>query len=116
MWYNKIMENYSVIIVALITAAVPTITTAICTYLQKRINNQHHAKQSILQLILEDQVNYSLNKKLPVNFISIHDEYDDYHKNGGNHYVTAKVKEYDEWFKSIERKSNGSSKKVVKRK
>lgn len=113
------MESTITIIVALIAAAVPTITTAICSYLQNRITKRHAAKQSILQLMMEDQMSYWHNGTLPVNFIAIHDEYDEYHKNGGNHYVTSKVQEYDDWIKSItnkRRKQDVESKKVFHRK
>lgn len=108
------MEWLIMIMVALITAAVPTITTTICSYLQNRITKRHAAKQSILQLIMEDQMNYWHNGTLPVNYIGIHDEYDEYHKNGGNHYVTSKVQEYDNWIKNItkKRRVDGSSKKL----
>lgn len=108
------MEATITIFVALISAAVPTITTAICSYLQKRITKRHAAKQSILQLIMEDQINYWHNGILPVNFVAIHDEYDEYHKNGGNHYVTSKVQQYDKWLETItnKRRQNGRSKKL----
>lgn len=110
------MEILKDIIVALIVAGVPTIAGAFCTYFQNRLTKKHAAKQSILQLIMEDQMNYWHNGTLPVNYIAIHDEYDEYHANGGNHYITSKVVEYDNWIKLItkERKKDGKTKKVSK--
>ena len=85
------------IIIALISAGIPTVTTTITAILQARSNNKHAAKQSILQMILEDYVADS-HKKAPTNYQNILNEYDNYHKNGGNSYVTEKVDDYKRWF------------------
>lgn len=90
------------VLVALITAAVPAAVTLHTSKKQYSLSKQHSAKQSILQMILEDQVNYNINKELPVNSHDIHAEYDVYHANGGNGEITKRVEKYDAWFSAIE--------------
>ena len=91
------MEN---IITALITACVPASVTLILGLNNKKLNKQHAAKQSILQMILEDRVRVS-SGGLPENYQAILHEFDIYTKNGGNSYVHNKVDEYVEWYKSL---------------
>ena len=81
------MEN---IIVAIITVLVPSITTLITSKSVKRQANKHSARQSILQLILEDHVRCHENK-LPENRQAILDEYDEYVKSGGNSYIHSEM-------------------------
>lgn len=93
------------IIIALISAGIPTIATAITAVIQARANNKHAAKQSIFQMILEDHV--AVNEgRLPTNYQNILHEYDVYHKNGGNSYVTEKVEAYKAWFIRIQNQKN----------
>lgn len=89
------------IIIALISAGVPTFATAITAVLQYRANNKHSAKQSIFQMILEDHVAVQENH-LPTNYQNILHEYDEYHRNGGNSYVTEKVEDYKKWHARIQ--------------
>lgn len=96
------------IIIALISAGVPTIATAITAYFQARSSNKHAAKQSIFQMILEDHVAVS-EGRLPTNYQNILHEYDVYHKNGGNSYVEKKVNEYIKWFGEIRPWKNGQT-------
>lgn len=91
------MEN---IIVAAITVLVPSITTLITTKSIKKQANKHSARQSIMQLILEDHVRVNENK-LPENRQNILNEYDEYVASGGNSYIHGKVEEYEEWYKSL---------------
>lgn len=87
--------------IALISAGIPTIATTITAILQARTSNKHAAKQSIFQMILEDHV--AANEgRLPTNYQNILREYDVYHKNGGNSYVTEKVDAYKTWFKDLQ--------------
>lgn len=89
------------IIIALISAGVPTIATTITAIIQARTSNKHAAKQSIFQMILEDHV--AANEgRIPTNYQNILREYDIYHKNGGNSYVTEKVETYKTWFKNLQ--------------
>ncbi len=81
------------IIVALISAG----TTIITSLAQRRTMARNAAKQSILQMISEDQLAV-LYGSLPTNYQNVLHEYDIYHKNGGNSYVTQKVEEYKQWF------------------
>ena len=90
------------IICSLVTAAIPAIVTLITFYSQTRLSKKHAAKQSILQMILEDQLNWELFKKFPTNYGTIQDEYSVYHTNGGNGEVTKKVSDYNKWFAQIE--------------
>ncbi|MDO4978754.1 MAG: hypothetical protein Q4E47_01190 [Candidatus Saccharibacteria bacterium] len=97
-----IIVDITTVIVALITAGIPAIVTAICSYFQHRTAKRHAAKQSILQMVMEDQLSWELFKKFPVNYGNINDEYAIYHKNGGNGEVTKKVNEYNNWYISVE--------------
>ena len=90
------------IIIALITAGIPAIVTMITSSKQKKISKMHAAKQSILQMQMEDVISVEILKKLPVNHSNIHYEYDSYKNNGGNSDIDTKMKEYEEWYKTIE--------------
>ena len=71
------MEN---IIMALITSCVPATVTLILELNNKKFNKQHAAKQSILQMILEDRVRVS-SGGLPENYQAILlDEYVEWYK------------------------------------
>jgi hypothetical protein len=89
------------VIIALISAGFPVIATTVTALLQRRSSEKHAAKQSILQMILEDHV--AVNEgQLPTNYQNILHEYDIYHKNGGNSYVSTKVEEYKNWFIALQ--------------
>ena len=60
----------------------------------------HSARQSILQLILEDKINVMENK-IPENKENILSEYDEYRANNGNSYIHDKVDDYLEWYDRI---------------
>lgn len=90
------------IVVALITAGIPTVATAITATVQSRATAKNAAKQSILQMILEDHMAVQ-EGHLPTNYQNILHDYDIYVKNGGNSYVHDKVEEYKRWFISIEK-------------
>ena len=94
------MEN---IIVSAITVLVPSITTIITTKSVKKQANKHSARQSIMQLILEDHVRVHENK-LPENRQAILQEYDEYISSGGNSYIHKKVEEYEEWYEELTNK------------
>lgn len=91
------------IIVALITAGFPIIATAITGICQARNSRKNAAKDSILQMIMEDHLAI-LEKGLPTNYQNILHEYDIYAKNGGNSYVKEKVDDYKKWFIEVEKK------------
>ena len=93
------MEN---IIMALITACVPASVTLILGLNNKKLNQQHAAKQSILQMILEDRVRVS-SGGLPENYQAILHEFDIYTQNSGNSYVHRKVDEYIEWYEGLKK-------------
>lgn len=90
------------VIIALISAGFPVLATAITAYIQQRATNRNAAKQSILQMILEDHVAVS-EGHLPTNYQNILHEFDIYSKNNGNSYVAEKVDEYKKWFITIEK-------------
>lgn len=98
------------VMIALISAGIPTITTAIAAIIQARANNKHSAKQSIFQMILEDHVAVQ-EKHLPTNYQNILHEYDEYHKNGGNSYVTEKVEDYKKWHAKIQNSALANKRK-----
>lgn len=92
------------IIIALITAGFPTLTTAITAVCQSRATKKNAAKQSILQMIMEDHMAIQ-EKKLPTNYQNVLHEFDIYKKNGGNSYMEEKVTEYKKWFAEVEKHS-----------
>lgn len=90
------------IIVALITAGIPSTATLFASLYSNRLSRRNAAKQSILQMCMEDELGWELFHKFPTNYGNIQDEYAVYHKNGGNGEVTKKVNEYNEWFTQVE--------------
>lgn len=90
------------IIIALITAGFPTATTAITAICQSRTAKKNAAKDSILQMILEDHMAVQ-EGHLPTNYQNVLHEFDIYSKNGGNSYVAEKVEDYKRWFIEIEK-------------
>ncbi len=91
------------IIVTLITAGLPVLATTITALAQRRTNSRNAAKDSILQMIVEDKMDVLYNE-LPQNYQNILHEYDIYHKNGGNSYLTEKVNNYKAWYSQMEDK------------
>lgn len=92
------------------TALIPAITTIITSTHNSKRAEMHAARQSILQLILEDKVAV-MNGEKPENFQAVEQEFDDYKKNGGNHYVDRKVAEYEAWYSNISLRGNNDHKK-----
>lgn len=90
------------IVVALITAGIPTVATAITASVQAHSSAKNAAKQSILQMILEDHMAVQ-EGHLPTNYQNILHEFDIYTKNGGNSYVHDKVEDYKKWWLEIEK-------------
>lgn len=85
-------------IIEISKVALPVITTIVTYLYTKRASVRHSAKQSILQMVMEDQFNWELFRKFPVNYGNIINEYEVYHKNGGNGEVTKKVDDYKSWY------------------
>ena len=98
------------VIIALITAGFPTVTTAITAICQSRAAKKNAAKDSILQMIMEDHLAV-LEDGLPTNYQNILHEYDIYSKNGGNSYVHDKIEDYKKWFKHVEGEKHGRNTK-----
>lgn len=96
------MSMSEAVIVALITAGFPTLTTAITAIFQSRETKKNAAKSAILQMILEDHVANN-EGHLPTNYQNVLQEFDKYTKNGGNTYVKEKVGEYKSWFVQVEK-------------
>lgn len=93
------------IIIALITMGIPSITTIITSLIAKRDNYIHNAKQSILQLIVEDKIRV-MEGGIPENKQNILKEFDEYDKRGGNSYVHEKVESYKKWYSTIVKKES----------
>lgn len=89
------------VLIALISAGLPTLATIVTTIFRGRASAKHSAKQSILQMIMEDHLAVA-EKRLPTNYQNILQEYDIYHSKGGDTYVTEKVDEYKQWFTALE--------------
>lgn len=90
------------VVIALISAGLPTLTTAVTAIFQSRTNKKNAAKQSILQMILEDHVAVG-EGHLPTNYQNVLHEFDQYTKNGGNSYVADKIDDYKKWFVGVEK-------------
>jgi len=104
MCYNVSMDPaVAQIIVALITVSIPAIVTLITTKSVKKQADIHSARESILQLILEDRVR-AMEGLSPENYKSILAEYDEYKEKGGNSYIHAKVGNYIKWYDEQEKK------------
>lgn len=89
------------IAITLISAGIPALVTLITSSHQKRLSKMHSAKQSILQMMMEDIIQVEVLKKPPRNYVNIHYEYDVYHSHGGNSDIDTKMKEYELWYKQI---------------
>lgn len=98
------------VIIALITAGFPTLTTAVTAICQSRAAKKNAAKDSILQMIMEDHLAV-LEDGLPTNYQNILHEFDIYSKNGGNSYVHEKIDDYRKWFKHVEGEKHGRNTK-----
>ena len=98
------------VLIALITAGIPTLTTAVTAVFQARETKKNAAKSAILQMILEDHV-ANTEDHLPTNYQNVLQEFDKYTKNGGNTYVAEKVEEYQKWFKHVEGERHGRKSK-----
>lgn len=89
------------IVVSLIGAVATIATTVISALKAGSKADKYDAKNSIIMMILEDHMLVAENK-MPVNYQNILHEYDIYHANGGNSYITEKVETYKKWFKDME--------------
>lgn len=89
------------IIIAAISAVPPIIATITTTAIQAKTIARNAAKESILQMILEDRMDYR-DGKLPSNYQNILHEFDIYKKTGGNSYIEKKTNEYIEWYERIQ--------------
>lgn len=85
------------IIIAAISAGFPTIATIVTSAMHAKVAARNAAKQSILQMIMEDHV-ANAEGKIPTNYQNILHEYDIYKAKGGNSYVSEKVEEYKRWW------------------
>jgi hypothetical protein len=91
------------VIISLITIVIPSITTIITSLIARKDNYMHNAKQSILQLIVEDKIRV-MEGGIPENKQNILKEFDEYSKKGGNSYVHEKVEGYLKWYENIIKK------------
>lgn len=89
------------VLIALISAGLPIVATIVTTAIRGRASARHNAQQSIIQMIMEDHFELS-EGRIPTNYQNILHEYDIYHKNGGNSYITEKVEDYKTWFIKVQ--------------
>lgn len=95
------------IIINIITVGIPSVTSIVVGFLNYKAASRNSAKASILQLIMEDRMDWK-DGKFPSNYQAILHEYDVYKKNGGNSYVEERVNQYKDWYKGIqEEKAKG---------
>lgn len=91
------------VIISLISIMIPSTTTIITSLISRKDNYMHNAKQSILQLIVEDKIRV-MEGGIPENKQNILKEFDEYSKKGGNSYVHEKVEGYLKWYENIIKK------------
>lgn len=91
------------VLIACISAGIPAAVTLITAAIQAKGSKRRSAQQSILTWIMHDQLQYEQMGELPKHYEKIHAEYDIYHANGGNGIITEEVRQYDEWYKKIEK-------------
>lgn len=89
------------IIINIITVGIPSATSVIVGFFNYKVASRNSAKSSILQLIMEDRMDWK-DGKFPSNYQAILHEYDVYKKNGGNSYVESRVDDYKKWYKEIQ--------------
>lgn len=107
----KMSDTVLLAMISLGGSIVTAITTIITTIIRGRASARHSAKQSILQMIMEDHI-ADHEGHIPTNYQNILDEYDEYHKTGGNSYITGKVEDYKKWFIEAEKKRVEKQKKA----
>lgn len=89
------------IIISIITVGVPSATSVLVGFFNYKVASRNSAKSSILQLIMEDRMDWK-DGKFPSNYQAVLHEYDIYKKNGGNSYVESRVDDYKKWYKEIQ--------------
>lgn len=99
------MEWITPVLVALFTSTIPSLVSHINSKALLKQNARNSARQSILQLIMEDHLRVA-EKRLPENYQAVLEEYDRYSRNGGNSYVHDKVDDYKKWYQEINSKNN----------
>lgn len=77
------------------------VTTIVTSALNAKTARMNAAKSSILQLIMEDRMDWR-DGKFPRNYQAVLHEFDIYTKAGGNSYVKERVEEYKAWYAKIE--------------
>ncbi len=96
------MEAKIIIDLAGVLGAVGAIITTIVTARRASSKaDRYDAKNSIIMMIMEDH-QLVTEGKLPINYQNVLHEYDIYHANGGNSYISEKVESYKTWFKEIQ--------------
>lgn len=63
--------------------------------------DRNNASQTIINMITQDIISVEILHKMPENYSSIMEAYDEYHAEGGNGRITKRVKEYQEWLQHI---------------
>ena len=96
-------------IVAIISGCVTLITS----HYDKKDNRMHSARQSILQLIMEDKINV-MEGGVPENKENVLTEYDEYRANSGNSYIHEKVEDYLEWYDKVTHKKERKKKNELR--
>lgn len=94
-------DNLVAIIVAFCAAGIPATVNLITYFAQRRRSRRNSAGHDILLLIMQDQINWELFDRLPANCDTVTDEYDEYHKAGGNGKITKSVQHYEKWLNDV---------------
>ena len=101
------------ILVALISAGIPALTTLLVNHTSKKEQEKQAKRSNIMALISMDKINV-LEGKLPINAFAIHQQYDEYKALGGNSFIADVVSDYDEWLDHLASKPKTNRKNKVK--
>lgn len=97
------MSNMEQFISPELIISVMTFGSTVVSYFSiRKQNNRSEAKQALLMMINDDQMRWELYKELPKNWADIQDEYEKYHKAGGNGMITKRVVDYNRWYNEVQ--------------
>lgn len=83
--------------------SIATLCSTVVSYFGiRRQNNRSEAKNALFIMMNDDQMRWELYKEIPKNYADIQDEYERYHKAGGNGMMTKRVQAYNEWYNKVQ--------------
>lgn len=98
-------------LIGLVASSLAPIATIVTHRSTKKDLARIEMKNSILQMILEDEFGWETYGKIPVNYQNILHDFDIYKANKGNSYIEDKVEDYKKWFHEVESSEKKEDKK-----